>query len=121
MKTSSKIAIAAAAVGAWLIAKKKQSVSGIGDLTAWNKRHLQDFFERTMWGDLVTLYIAYEDERGYIPVGFTYGGHNYEGNMCLISPNNIDYLKELCKMYNCVLKRVGISPGYIPGIKRREF
>ena len=28
MKTSSKIAIAAAAVGAWLIAKKKQSVSG---------------------------------------------------------------------------------------------
>lgn len=30
MKTSSKIAIAAAAVGAWLIAKKNKSVSGIG-------------------------------------------------------------------------------------------
>lgn len=30
MKTSSKIAIAAAAVGAWLIAKKKGVISGIG-------------------------------------------------------------------------------------------
>lgn len=30
MKTSSKIVIAAAAVGAWLLAKKKQGVSGIG-------------------------------------------------------------------------------------------
>ena len=30
MKTSSKIAIAAAAVGAWLLAKKKGVISGIG-------------------------------------------------------------------------------------------
>lgn len=30
MKTSSKIAIAAAAVGAWLLAKKKGAISGIG-------------------------------------------------------------------------------------------
>ena len=32
MKTSSKIAIAAAAVGAWLLLKKKQSVSGINGI-----------------------------------------------------------------------------------------
>lgn len=115
------VQLAALAAGALALSRswKKSGVSGIGDLTSWNKRHLQNFFERAMYGGLVTLYIAYEDERGYIPVGFTYGGHNYEGSMCLISPNNIDYLKELCDTYKCYLKQVDIYPGYIPGVRRK--
>lgn len=58
MKTSSKIAIAAAAVGAWLLAKKKQSVSGIGGvlweyaiMECWQKgidlNH--DYFAQPSW------------------------------------------------------------------------
>ena len=43
MKTGSKIAIAAAAVGAWLIAKSKKAISGIGSLTTKE-------LENKMWG-----------------------------------------------------------------------
>ena len=45
MKTSSKIAIAAAAVGAWLIAKKKGVISGIGVIDRDAVREILLWFE----------------------------------------------------------------------------
>ena len=82
-------------------ARGTKGTSGIGDLTAWNKRNLGDFFERTMWNDKVVVNKGAQDDRGYYPVDFIYGGHKFAGMSCLVSPNNIDYLKELCRIYNC--------------------
>lgn len=54
MKTSSKIAIAAAAVGAWLLAKKKNAISGVegvGKLDARLKTHrgqIKDEINKTL-------------------------------------------------------------------------
>ena len=45
MKTSSKIAIAAAAVGAWLLAKSKKAISGIGVIDRDVVREILLYFE----------------------------------------------------------------------------
>ena len=95
-----------------------QVISGIGDLTAWNKRQLDNFFDRNMYGDKVIVYKNYRDDRGYIPVDFIYGGYDYAGNSCVISPNNIEYLKKLCSIYNCRYTESSDSPGYIPNIHK---
>ena len=125
MKTEHKIIIGlVAAYGAFVYARHKgifgvSGTSGIGDLTAWNKRHLDNFFERNMWGDRVVVYITYEDDRGYIPVDFKYAGHNYAGASCVVSPNNLDYLKELCRTYNCSYLEVSDWPGFFPNLQHK--
>ena len=49
MKTSSKIAIAAAAVGAWLIAQKKGAISGIGAIDRDAVREILLWFEKIQY------------------------------------------------------------------------
>lgn len=94
----------------------QMSLFGIGDLTTWNKRHLANFFERNMWNDRVLVYIKNRDDRGNIPVEFIYGGHRYVGSACVISPNNIEYLKDLCRIYNCEYIEMVRDVYYYPNI-----
>ena len=88
--------------------KRAQSdpTSGIGDLTAWNKRHLADYFERSMWGGMVVVNLGAIDKRGYFPVDFHTSDHRfkYPNFTYLVSPKNINYLKDLCRIYHCAFK-----------------
>ena len=58
MKTSSKIAIAAAAVGAWLIAKKKGVISGIGAVDTISETQLDAYLGSHDIKELVAEYIT---------------------------------------------------------------
>lgn len=65
MKTSSKIVIAAAAVGAWLLAKGKKAISGIGKVI---KNDFREFAIATKDGkDAICLYVQ---DSGYISVEY---------------------------------------------------
>lgn len=88
------------------IKRKRESTNGIGDLTTWNKQHLANYFERAMWGGIVVVNMGVTDERGYYPVDFHTSDNKfrYPNFTYLISPNNIEYLKELCRIYHCGFK-----------------
>lgn len=99
MKKSSKIALGVAAGAAALVLLKKKkegSVAGIGDLTAWNKKHLADYLDRAFL-DEVIVNSAFEDEKGYVPVDFISDG--FVNFTYKISPGNINYLHKLCDTY----------------------
>ena len=102
MMTVAKVGAIGAVVLYFLGKRKKESTSGIGDLTAWNKRHLYNYFESSMWGGRVEVNTGSVDDRGYYPVDFYTDKNGRFANFTyLISPNNIEYLKELCRIYHC--------------------
>ena len=104
MTNKEKISLGIAVAGAAAVwfAKRHFGIFGIGDLTAWNKRHLADYFERDMWGGMVVVNTGAVDDRGYYPVDFyTDKLRAYPNFTYLVSPKNIDYLKELCRLYHC--------------------
>ena len=62
MKTSSKIAIAAAAVGAWLIARKNKSVSGIDGSQSRKRQQLQLILANNAAEDDIHTWVRSEDD-----------------------------------------------------------
>lgn len=96
MKTSSKIAIAAAAVGAWLIAKKK-AISGIGTIQAYaSRKKLAPYFN----GDWLISRVVVDlttRKGNYVDVTI-----NFFGRMPVyywVAEEDIDWLSDMCKRH----------------------
>lgn len=56
MKTSSKIVIAAAAVGVWLLAKGKKAISGIGSV---GTKYVVRFIPKRFWQEVFGVWMTY--------------------------------------------------------------
>ena len=95
MKISSKIAIVAAAVGAWLLAKKK-AISGIGAIYAAyaGRKKLAPYFN----GDWLISKVAVDltERKG----NYVYVEIYFFGRMPVyywVSEDDIDWLSDMCK------------------------
>lgn len=109
--------IGTAIAGAIKKHRSQSGANGIGDLTAWNKRHLEDFFENHLRLSKVIVDIAYRDDRGYIPVAFN-NDDGFSMDFCVVSPNNIPYLKKLCLIYNVKYVEIKGDAAYFPNLHR---
>lgn len=69
MKTSSKIAIAAVAVGAWLIAKDKKAISGIGGYDPTFDYNIEFKVGSKEWYDLIHSFETQATKKLYMRGG----------------------------------------------------
>ena len=96
MKDSSKIAIVAAAIGAWLIAKKK-AISGVGTIQAYaSRKKLAPYFN----GDWLISRVVVDlttRKGNYVDVTIYFFGRMPV--YYWVAEDDIDWLSDICKRH----------------------
>lgn len=80
--------------------RRSKGTSGIGNIPAWNKRHIDNYFFNYInrIPDEVQVWLTDRNEKGYAYVQFIVNGVVIRG--FYLSEENIAYLSELCDKYN---------------------
>ena len=109
MSTNSKIAvglIAAYAAFVWARTKGVFGVSGIGDIPAWNKKHIHDFlaYEHYGYPNMIVIDPTYTDHLGRKLVE-AYPGEYWRGSnrTFWVNKENEAYLVELAERNNVIV------------------
>ena len=82
------------------IKRKRESTNGIGDIPAWNKGHIDNYFYKYInrIPDEVQVWLTDRNDKGYVYVQFIH--NDIATRVFYLSEENVAYLSELCDEYN---------------------
>lgn len=102
-KISLGIAVGVAATAWFLERHLTKSVSGIGDIPAWNKNHIRNFiaYEHYGYPEVIVIDPTYQDHLGRkLVMAYPDRDRRYEWNRTFwVNRENEEYLVELCNEF----------------------